>query len=160
MPRNEIVPTAKVAAGTAPLSQATKLGNLVFVAGNTGRHPTNGEVSTGIKEQTRYALERISLILEAAGSSLDNGLTNTCYVSNRMTCRVSTGSTPSSSPRTVRRGPPSLSTSATPTTWSKLPARPLSRLGFGPHWDSGLGQRRRIVNNRSTPEPEQGGDFR
>ena len=83
MPRKEIVSTDKVMSGAAPLSQATKLGNFVFVAGNTGRHPTNGEVGNGIKEQTRYALERISLILDAAGSSIDNVLTNTCYVSNR-----------------------------------------------------------------------------
>ena len=83
MPKKEIVSTDKVAAGSAPLSQATKLGNLVFVAGNTGRHPTNGSVGDGIKEQTRYALERISLILDDAGSSIDNVLTNTCYVSNR-----------------------------------------------------------------------------
>ena len=83
MPRKEIVSTEKVTAGTAPLSQATKLGNLVFVAGNTGRHPTTGETGNGIKEQTRYALERISLILEAAGSSMEHVLTNPCYVSNR-----------------------------------------------------------------------------
>ena len=83
MPRKEIISTDKVTAGTAPLSQATKLGNLVFVAGNTGRHPTSGAVGDGIKEQTRFALERISLILQAAGSSIDNVLTNTCYVSNR-----------------------------------------------------------------------------
>ncbi len=83
MPRKEIVSTDKVASGSAPLSQATKLGNLVFVAGNTGRHPTTGDVGTGIQEQTRYALERISRILEAAGSSIENVLTNTCYVSNR-----------------------------------------------------------------------------
>ena len=83
MPKKEIVSTEKVMTGTAPLSQATKLGNLVFVAGNTGRHPTNGEVGNGIKEQTKYALDRISLILDAAGSSMDNVLTNSCYVSNR-----------------------------------------------------------------------------
>ena len=83
MPKKEIVSTGKVLSGSAPLSQATKLGNLVFVAGNTGRHPTDGTVGKGIKEQTRYALERISLILEAAGSSIDNVLTNTCYVSDR-----------------------------------------------------------------------------
>ena len=83
MPKKEIVSTDKVLAGAAPLSQATKLGNLVFVAGNTGRHPTSGETGNGIKEQTRYALERISLILEAAGSSIEHVLTNTCYVSNR-----------------------------------------------------------------------------
>ena len=83
MPKKEIVSTDKVLSGSAPLSQATKLGNLVFVAGNTGRHPTDGTVGKGSKEQTRNALERIALILAAAGSSIDNVLTNTCYVSNR-----------------------------------------------------------------------------
>ena len=42
--------------------------------------PTTGETGTDIREQTRYALERIRMILEEAGCSLDNVLTNTCYV--------------------------------------------------------------------------------
>ena len=83
MPRKEIISTDKVTAGAAPLSQAVRYGNLVFVAGCTGRHPTNNSVGADIKEQTRYALERISAILEASGSSIDQVLTNTCYVSNR-----------------------------------------------------------------------------
>ena len=83
MPRKEIISTDKVTAGNAPLSQAVRYGNLVFVAGCTGRHPTDNTVGSDIKEQTRYALQRISTILEAAGSSMDQVLTNTCYVSNR-----------------------------------------------------------------------------
>ena len=83
MPRKEIISTDKVTAGAAPLSQAVRYGNLVFVAGCTGRHPTDNSVGADIKEQTRYALERISAILEASGSSIDQVLTNTCYVSNR-----------------------------------------------------------------------------
>ena len=83
MLRKEIISTDKVTAGNAPLSQAVRYGNLVFVAGCTGRHPTDNSVGADIKEQTRYALERISAILEASGSSIDQVLTNTCYVSNR-----------------------------------------------------------------------------
>ncbi len=83
MPRKEIISTDKVTAGAAPLSQAVRYGNLVFVAGCTGRHPTDNSVGADIREQTRYALERISAILEASGSSIDQVLTNTCYVSNR-----------------------------------------------------------------------------
>ena len=83
MPRKEIISTDKVTAGAAPLSQAVKLGNLVFVQGCTGRHPTDNSVGADIREQTRYALQRISTILEAAGSSIDQVLTNTCYVTNR-----------------------------------------------------------------------------
>jgi enamine deaminase RidA (YjgF/YER057c/UK114 family) len=56
------------------LSLATRFGNLVFVAGQTGRHPTTGEVGKDIREQTRNTLERIKVILAAAGASLDNVL--------------------------------------------------------------------------------------
>ena len=83
MPRKEIISTDSVTAGNAPLSQAVRYGNLVFVAGCTGRHPTDNSVGADIREQTRYALERISAILDASGSSIDQVLTNTCYVSNR-----------------------------------------------------------------------------
>ena len=54
------------------LSLATTFGNLVFVSGQTGRHPTTGEVGKGIREQTRNTLERIKVILAAAGTSLDH----------------------------------------------------------------------------------------
>ena len=66
--------------GRAPLSHATRFGNLLFVQGCTGRHPTTGEVGKDIREQTRYTLDRIKLILEAAGSSLNDVMTNTCYL--------------------------------------------------------------------------------
>ena len=84
MPQKEIISTDKiVAAGNAPLSQGVRYGNLLFVQGCTGRHPTDNTVGDGIREQTRYTLQRISAILDAAGSSLDQVLTNTCYVTSR-----------------------------------------------------------------------------
>ena len=82
MPRKEIVTVA--AAGANPnLSLATKFGGLVFVAGQTGRHPTTGELGKDIREQTRNVLERIKVILEAAGTSLDNVLTVTTHLTKR-----------------------------------------------------------------------------
>ena len=83
MPDKEIISTDKITAGSAPLSQAVRYGHLVFVQGCTGRHPTDNSIGSDIKEQTRYALLRISAILEASGSSMDQVLTNTCYVTNR-----------------------------------------------------------------------------
>ena len=83
MPNKEIISTDKITAGNAPLSQAVRHGDVVYVQGCTGRHPTDNSVGADIKEQTRYALQRISAILEAAGSSLDQVMTNTCYVTNR-----------------------------------------------------------------------------
>jgi len=82
MPRKEIV-RLDAAAANPNLSLATKFGNLVFVAGQTGRHPKTGELGKDIREQTRNTLERIKVILEAAGTSMDNVLTATTYVIRR-----------------------------------------------------------------------------
>ena len=79
MPKKEIV-TVGSAAPNPNLSAATKFGNLVFVAGQTGRHPKTGEVGKDVREQTRNILERVKVILEAAGTSLDNVLTATTYL--------------------------------------------------------------------------------
>jgi 2-iminobutanoate/2-iminopropanoate deaminase len=65
------------------LSPATRFGNLVLVSGQTGRHPTTGEVGRDIREQTRNTLERIKRILEAAGTSLDNVLSALTHLTRR-----------------------------------------------------------------------------
>jgi 2-iminobutanoate/2-iminopropanoate deaminase len=83
MPKKEIVRVEKMAATNPNLSLATRFGNLVFVAGQTGRHPDTGELGRDIREQTRNVLERIKQILTAAGSSMDNVLTATTYVIKR-----------------------------------------------------------------------------
>ena len=83
MPKKEIITNPDLPPGTAPLSHATRFGNLVFVQGCTGRHPSTNAVGNDIREQTRFTLERIKMILEGAGTSLDNVMTNTCYVTNR-----------------------------------------------------------------------------
>ena len=83
MPRKQVINSANLSPGRAPLSQATQFGNLAFVQGCTGRHPTSGEFGKDIKEQTRFTFERIKIILEEAGTSLDNVLTNTCYLTRK-----------------------------------------------------------------------------
>ncbi len=55
----------------APYSQAIRVGDLVFVAGQVGIDPATGEpVEGGIEAQTERVLQNISAILEEAGSSL------------------------------------------------------------------------------------------
>ena len=81
MPKKQIV-TVGSAAPNANLSAATRFGGLVFVAGQTGRNPVTGETGKDIREQTRNILERIKEILAAAGTSLDNVLTATTYLTN------------------------------------------------------------------------------
>jgi 2-iminobutanoate/2-iminopropanoate deaminase len=82
MPKKEVVQVG-FAAANPNLSAAIKFGNLVFVAGQTGRHPVTGEVGKDIREQTRNVLERIKLILQAAGTSLDNVLSVMTHLTKR-----------------------------------------------------------------------------
>ena len=82
MPKKEIV-KIDAAASNPNLSPATTFGNLVFVAGQTGSHPGTGELGKDIREQTRNTLERIKVILGAAGTTLDNVLTATTYLTRR-----------------------------------------------------------------------------
>ena len=81
MPKKEII-TVSTKTSNPNLSAATRFGNLVFVSGQTGRHPVSGELGKDMREQTRNVLERIKLILAAAGTSLDNVLTATTYLTN------------------------------------------------------------------------------
>ena len=74
MAKKEVI-QVDLAAANPNLSPATRFGDLVFVAGQTGRHPVTGEIGKDAREQTRYAIERIKLILENAGTSLDDVLT-------------------------------------------------------------------------------------
>ena len=82
MPKKEIV-KVDLAVANPNLSPATRFGNLVFVAGQTGRDPATGHAGKDIREQTRNVLERIKTILTAAGTSLDNVLTVTTYLTKR-----------------------------------------------------------------------------
>jgi 2-iminobutanoate/2-iminopropanoate deaminase len=82
MPKKEII-QVEMAASNPNLSNATRFGNLVFVAGQTGRHPKTGELGTDVREQTRNVLERIKVVLAAAGTSLDNVLTVTTHLTKR-----------------------------------------------------------------------------
>ena len=82
MPNKEII-QVNLAAANPNLSPATRFGDLVFVAGQTGRHPISGAVGRDVREQTRYALERIKMILETAGTSLENVLTVLTHLTKR-----------------------------------------------------------------------------
>ena len=53
-----------------PYSSAVISGNLVFVAGQSGRDPQTDHVSEDVEAQTEQCLKNVATILEAAGSSL------------------------------------------------------------------------------------------
>ena len=80
--KKEIVKVS-LAQANPNLSLATKFGKLVFVAGQTGRHPVTGDLGKDVREQTRNTLERIKAILAAAGTSLDHVLSAMTHLTRR-----------------------------------------------------------------------------
>jgi 2-iminobutanoate/2-iminopropanoate deaminase len=72
-----------LAAVNPNLSPATRFGNRVYVANQTSRHPITGAVGRDVREQPRYAIERIKMILDNAGSSLNNVLTVLTHLTKR-----------------------------------------------------------------------------
>lgn len=64
------------------LSPAITYGNLVFTAGTVGRNPETGEVPADITGQSRQLLENIKSVLEAAGTSMDQVLKASCFVTD------------------------------------------------------------------------------
>ena len=67
----------------APYSQAIRVGDLVFVAGQVSvSAETNDAVGDTIEEQTEQALRNLGAILEAAGSGLDRLVKTTVFLAD------------------------------------------------------------------------------
>ncbi|WP_033287881.1 RidA family protein [Amycolatopsis jejuensis] len=66
-----------------PYPQAVVTGQLVYVSGQLGIDESSGEPLDGIEAQTRAVLTYLSAILQAAGSSLDDIVKTTCYLTDR-----------------------------------------------------------------------------
>jgi 2-iminobutanoate/2-iminopropanoate deaminase len=64
-------------------SQAIVHGNLIYVSGQLPIDPMTGEKRIGsIEEQTEQALRNVSEIIKAAGSSMDQVIKTTVYISD------------------------------------------------------------------------------
>ena len=77
----EVIATAHAPAAIGPYSQAIRLGNLIFTAGQAALDPaTQQVVPGGITEQTTRTLENLKAVLEAAGSSLAHVVKATVFL--------------------------------------------------------------------------------
>jgi 2-iminobutanoate/2-iminopropanoate deaminase len=69
--------------GGAPYNQAIRAAGLVFCAGQVGLDPAGGTlVDGGVEPQARRAMENLSAVLEAAGSSIDRIVKTTIFVTD------------------------------------------------------------------------------
>jgi len=67
MPEKFKIATNAGAPATGTYSQAIRVGDLVFVAGQTGRNPDTGELEEGLEAQTLRVFSNVDAILNAAG---------------------------------------------------------------------------------------------
>ena len=78
----EVVESARVPR-IGPYSQAVRVGELVFTAGQPGIDPSTGQVAGDTFEaQARQAFDNLAAVLEDAGSRLERVVKVTCYVAD------------------------------------------------------------------------------
>jgi len=81
MSDRSVVSTPTAPAAIGPYSQAVVVPPLVFTAGQIAIVPATGALAgDDIRTQTRQALENVSAILRAAGTSLDRVVKTTVFV--------------------------------------------------------------------------------
>ncbi len=83
MAEKERVHTTHAPAAIGAYSQAIKIGDFVYTAGQIGLDPKTGNLAgEGMAEQTRRVLDNLSAVLEAASSSLDHVIKTTVFITD------------------------------------------------------------------------------
>jgi 2-iminobutanoate/2-iminopropanoate deaminase len=82
--QREIIKTDLAPAAIGPYAQANLIGgNLLFTSGQIPLDPQTGElVGDTISEQTTRVMENLRAIVEAAGSSLENVVKTTVFITD------------------------------------------------------------------------------
>ncbi len=81
--KKEIIHTNEAWNSPSPISQATRFGNLVFTSGQGPMDPKTNKIATGgFKQEIRQALDNLTAVLEAAGTSRVNVLKAMVYLAD------------------------------------------------------------------------------
>jgi 2-iminobutanoate/2-iminopropanoate deaminase len=79
----QVVSTDQAPKAIGPYSQAIRVGDFVFCAGQAGLEPATGVlVKGGIEAETRRVLQNLAAVLQAAGSSLSRVVKTTVFLTN------------------------------------------------------------------------------
>ncbi|HOC41825.1 MAG TPA: RidA family protein [Thermoanaerobaculales bacterium] len=78
-----VVSTTNAPAAVGPYSQAIRIGDLVYTAGQIGIVPASGTIEgRTIEEQTHQVLRNLRAVLEAAGTSLEKVVKTTVFLAD------------------------------------------------------------------------------
>jgi 2-iminobutanoate/2-iminopropanoate deaminase len=81
--KKEVVTVDKLPKPPVPYSYCVKAGNFLFLAGQVGVDPANSKLKgSSISEQTEQALRNMDTVLKAAGSSLEQVVKTTVFISD------------------------------------------------------------------------------
>ena len=81
--KREVVSTSHAPAAVGPYSQAIRVENFVYTAGQIPLVPETGQlVDGGIEVQTRQVMQNLKSVLEAANSGLSNIVKTTIFVTD------------------------------------------------------------------------------
>ncbi|MBN1220188.1 MAG: RidA family protein [Anaerolineae bacterium] len=81
--KREIISTKSAPAAVGPYSQAVRVGDLIYTAGQIALVPETGQlIEGGIEAQTRQVMQNLAAVLEAAGSGLASVVKTTIFVTN------------------------------------------------------------------------------
>jgi 2-iminobutanoate/2-iminopropanoate deaminase len=79
--KKEVIATDKAPAAVGPYSQAIRVGQFVYTAGQVAIDPAVGKLIEGsVREQTEQVLRNLAAVLEAAGATLQDVVKTTVFL--------------------------------------------------------------------------------
>ncbi|MCT4545147.1 MAG: RidA family protein [Vallitalea sp.] len=78
----KVIATDNAPGAIGPYSQGIVMGDFVYTSGQLPINIKTGEMPETIEEQTKYSLENVKAIIEEAGSSMENVIKTTVFLSD------------------------------------------------------------------------------
>ena len=77
-----VIHSPQAPAAVGPYSQAIKIDNLVYTAGQIGIDPSTGKMQEGLEAQAQQVMANLKAILEAAGTSFEKVVKTTIFITD------------------------------------------------------------------------------
>jgi len=76
----KIITSSGAPAPIGPYSHAVMHGNMLFVSGQVGKHPVNGEIPADVAAQAEQVMNNLNAILTDAGMDFSNVVKTTIFL--------------------------------------------------------------------------------